>query len=764
MNKISSIAQSGRSGKAIADRPTDDLVMALAAPKGLNLGRKSNLQDAPENQAPAKDGIVLGELATGDHSIDLGTESASSLPALFDTPAESFATLAQAPAATATPDGRPAAVFFESASATQIGAVALGVIAVAAAASGGGSSGGGSSSPKVVPAPTVSVADTTGVITVTLGGDSASAKLFDGTTDITSRFTSAKSGQVVTFTPVGQFDGTKLSITAKAADSAGLSSSNSAPIEYRFDNVPPAAPTVTAAVATGVITVELKTTSDAKTAKLFAGSTDVTGKFTSVSSGSTVTYTPIAGQTDIDTPSLTATVADLANNVSAASTAITYKTDLVPPAPPTVTTVGATGVITVELAATSDATTAKLFAGGADVTSNFTAVVSGSKITYTPIAGKVELTSQALTATAADAAKNVSAASAAVTYTFDNAIDINASNASTLALMTAAGADYQFTFAEGTYAASLDGFGLGDKLVFVGELVAPEVSIVNTSSADGKVALIASYPSFKAVDLNLTGLNPASDAKILGVDSFKTEFGNASLSTVSGTSPQPTTSVTIDAATSANEFDAAGANVAYKISEGTYSSVIKGFGVGDSIKFSGQDDADLTLVNAFGTDGLVKITGNFGAKVVDLTVAGLTPAQDGGILGVNSFKSVFGSVSLTTEAVAPSSAKSESISASNASGEFSAAGGDVAYSLGEGTYKTSISGFGLGDSLSFFPSKVASLTVVNTSGTDGVVLITGEVGGQVVDVTLTALLSTLDQQVLGVNSFNLAFGTGSLIA
>jgi hypothetical protein len=66
--------------------------------------------------------------------------------------------------------------------------------------------------------------------------------------------------------------------------------------------------------------------------------------------------------------------------------------------------------------------------------------------------------------------------------------------------------------------------------------------------------------------------------------------------------------------------------------------------------------------------------------------------------------------------------------------------------------------------LSFFGSKVANLNVVNTSGTDGVVLITGEVGGQVVDVTLTSLALALDQQVFGVSSFNSIFGAGSLIA
>jgi len=1128
MNKISSIALNGRGGKAIADRPNDDLVMALTASKGPSLGRKSSPQDARENQASAKDDVVLGELASGDQAIDLSMESASSLPALFDAPAESFATLAQAPASTMTSSGSASSGFFGTASATQIGLVALGVVAVGAAASSSGSD-----SPKVVPAPTVATG-AAGVISVTLGGDATTAKLFQGTTDITSKFTSAKVGQVITFTPVaGQIELTAQPITAKAADAAGLSSGDSTSVSYTFDNIAPSAPTVTASAATGVITVTLAATSDAAATKLLAGSTDITSKFTSAVSGLTVTFTPVKGQVEFSAQSVTATAADAAKNVSAASAAVTYSFDNVAPAAPTVTAATATGVITVALAATSDAATTKLFAGSADVTSNFTSAVSGSTVTFTPIAGKVELAAQSVTATASDAAKNVSAASAAVTYSFDNvapaaptvtaaaatgvitvalaatsdaaatkllagatditskfnsavsgstvtftpvkgqveftaqavtataadaaknvsaastavtysfdnvppaaptiaagatpgtlsitsaadvatlnvlangvdasdkfssqevsstvdllvpkaltfdgksqsitvvaldkagnasaasgaltytfdnippaaapttfradsktgvitmdvgadattaklfagaaditsnfsskatgtaltftplagkveyaaqeidakasdaagnlstastkltytfdnvappapssvvpnstngnvtvsigtigqpvagtvkvlsgttditgkyvadatvagavtfvpvagqvvlsnqtltatvadvagnvslasnasatytfanAIDISANNASTA--FKAAGANYQFTLAEGTYAASLDGFDLGDKLVFSGALVAPSVTFVNTSSADGKVVLTAASGS-NIVDLTLTGLAPAADAQILGASSFKTAFGDSSIATVSAIAAAPTTSVTIGAANSTTAFDAASANFAYTISEGTYASAIKGFGFGDSIKFSGQAEAELTVVNASGTDGSVVITGTFGSQVVDLSLTGLTPAQDGAILGVTSFNSLFGTGSLGTQSLAQTSAQSVAVSSSNASTAFNAAGGSFAYGVGEGTYKTSISGFGAGDSLSFFGSKVANLNLVNTSGTDGVVLITGEVGGQVVDVTLTSLAVALDGQVLGVNSFNSVFGAGSLIA
>jgi len=105
------------------------------------------------------------------------------------------------------------------------------------------------------------------------------------------------------------------------------------------------------------------------------------------------------------------------------------------------------------------------------------------------------------------------------------------------------------------------------------------------------------------------------------------------------------------------------------------------------------------------------------------------------------------------------------ISASNAASGFGAAGGDFSFNVGEGNYNTAISGFGLGDSLSFFGSKVASLTVLNNNFSDGVVVLTGSsVDGSVVGVTLTGISVALDGQVLGVSSFNSAFGAGSLVA
>jgi hypothetical protein len=183
-----------------------------------------------------------------------------------------------------------------------------------------------------VAAPTLTAAAATGVISATVGADATTAKLFAGTTDITSNFTTAKVGSVVTFTPkAGQIEYVAQALTAKAADAAGNLSPTSTALTYSFDNVPPAAPTVAAGTA-GAIVVSLLATSVATTTKLFAGTTDITSKFSSTVSGSTVTYTPKAGSVEYNAQAITASAADAAGNRSASSTALAYTFDNTPPA------------------------------------------------------------------------------------------------------------------------------------------------------------------------------------------------------------------------------------------------------------------------------------------------------------------------------------------------------------------------------------------------------------------------------------------------
>jgi len=611
----------------------------------------------------------------------------------------------------------------------------------------------------------VLAAGAAGAISVTIGSDATTAKLFDGATDIGFAFTATKVGSVVTFTPnAASVEVVNLPVTAKAADAAGNLSAASSVLTYTFDNIAPAAaPTAVVNAATGAVAVTIGT--DATTASLYAGSTDISAKFISAKVGSVVTFTPVAGQVEFSAQVLTAKASDASGNLSPASTAANYSFDNVaPPAPTSVTGNSTNGVVTVNFGTSSGqvASTVKLFAGTTDISAKYVAdtTVAGV-VTYTPIAGQVELSAQTLNATVADASGNVSAsATAAAAYTFDNAIDITSANVS-VAAYSAAGANYAYTVNEGTYALSIAGFGAGDQIAFKGTST-PAVSIVNTSGTDGAMAITASYGS-NVVDVNLTGVAPVSDAQVLGLTSFNTVFGAGSLTGASTATTGQSTATTISSTNSTTVFDASASNVAYTISEGTYAATITKFAAGDSINFSGVAAASLSVVNSSAADGSIVITGNFGSNVVDLTLTGLSAAQDSAILGQTSFNNLFGSAALGSTATGPSGS-AVAVSASNASAGFTASSGNFAYAIAEGTYSTTITGFGPGDSLSFFGSNTASLSVTNTSGSDGVVSITGVFNGQAVDVTLSGLSTVLDSQVIGVNSFNNAFGASSIIA
>jgi len=770
MKKLPSIQAPDRAVEAVAYYPVSASEKALNPSKELRGGRK--LGQARDSEA-VNSGIepeTIGAIGVSYDEVAavLGAETASNLPELFDAPAENFTMLAQAPAAVAgsvLSDGGSMAGMLGGASATTVGAVALGVLAVGAAASSGGGSGGGSSAAKPVAAPTtVAVNAASGAIAVTIGSDATAAKLFAGTTDITAKFTAVTVGSVVTFTPAaGKVEYVGQAITAKAVDAAGTLSVDSSSVSYTFDNVAPVAPTL-ALGAAGVIAVTIA--ADASSAKIFDATGEISTKFSSAKVGSVVTFTPLAGQVEYAAGSVTAKAIDAAGNASVVSTAQAYIFDNVaPPAPSSVVGDSTNGVVSVAFGTLNGqvASSVRLFAGSTDISSKYVADTSvAGKATFTPIAGQVELTAQTLKATVADASGNVSVlGSSASAYSFDNAIDVTASNV-LAAGYSAAGANYSYTVNEGTYPLSITGFGAGDLISFKGTS-APAVSIVNTSGSDGIIAITAAYGS-NVVDMTLTGVAPASDAKISGVITFNGEFGAGSLTGAAAPASGGSSTVTVSLANSSTAFDAAGSNVAYTISEGSYKATIDHFSAGDSIKFSGANAAALSVVNSTSSDGSVVITGNFGSNVVDLTLTGLTAPQDGAITGVNTFNNLFGTGSLASSSTGPVSATSVSVSASNGAAGFNASGGNFAYSIAEGNYATTITGFGPGDSLSFFGSKTGALSVVNTSGSDGTLLITGSVDGQAVDITLSGLSIALDGAVFSANSFNNAFGAGSLIA
>jgi predicted GIY-YIG superfamily endonuclease len=285
---------------------------------------------------------------------------------------------------------------------------------------------------KAPAAPSLSAASGAGALAgqlvVAVASDVASVKLFNGVgSDVTALFAQSRSGQTVTLTPVaGQVELSAASLTAKASDAAGNVSPASGALTYTFDNKPPVAPSLSLASGAGVVAGQLVVAGapDVASVKLFDGdTTDVTALFTQSRSGQTVTLTPVAGPVELNAVALTAKASDAAGNVSPASSALTYTFDNKAPVAPSLSAASGAGAVAGQLvvAVTPDVPSVQLFTGGgSDVTAPFTPLRSGQTVTLTPVAGQVELSAVTLTAKASDAAGNVSPASSALTYTFDN--------------------------------------------------------------------------------------------------------------------------------------------------------------------------------------------------------------------------------------------------------------------------------------------------------------------------------------------------------
>jgi len=391
-------------------------------------------------------------------------------------------------------------------------------------------------------------------------------------------------------------------------------------------------------------------------------------------------------------------------------------------------------------------------------------------VTFVPVAGKVGYTNQALTATVADAAGNVSLASSpSAPYTFLNSINVTKDSASKAPSsgIPAANANYLFTVdTSTTYGATVTGFGVGDLIAFKGDS-APAPNFKNAVLTDNRVTISATA-GLNVVEFTLTDLPNGADQQIFGVQDFIRVFGPNSLSFTSNTIAGPSSALTISKANSSGPagqgHDAADSNVAYTISEETFESTIANFARGDSIAFVSKGAAaSLNFANNDLSDGSVVIRGTFGSgEIAQLTVK-VPPTLDAQIFGKDDFVNLFGSGSLASVGQAGSKAVDVTPNFKGDPGGFDASTGDFAYNIGTGEYKTTINGFGSGDSLSFFGSKVATLGIKNTNFTDGVVLVTGLLDGQLVEVTL-GVGTNLDNKLFGVNAFNETFGAGSLIA
>ena len=112
-----------------------------------------------------------------------------------------------------------------------------------------------------------------------------------------------------------------------------------------------------------------------------------------------------------------------------------------------------------------------------------------------------------------------------------------------------------------------------------------------------------------------------------------------------------------------------------------------------------------------------------------------------------------------TDVIAPATPVLVSISSTNVSATATSAADT--FNIAAGSYDATITGFGVSDKLVFAAG--ASKGIINSSATDGNLTITANLNSQLVTIQLTGISPALDGLIGDVNSFNAAFGTGSLV-
>jgi len=228
--------------------------------------------------------------------------------------------------------------------------------------------------------------------------------------------------------------------------------------------------------------------------------------------------------------------------------------------------------------------------------------------------------------------------------------------------------------------------------------------------------------------------------------------------------------VAVNATTAAaGELDAAGDDFIFDVESDDYTQEIVNFTAGDVLNF--PEDNDPTVVNTDFTDGIVDVQYAADGKVTIIQLTGLDAAIDEQLLGIESFDDVFGEGTITSGTIVvgddddddDTPEDTETVDADTAAeGALSAADADVTFEIAGGdTYTQEITDFAAGDVLDFPEDN--DPTVVNTDFTDGIVDVQYAFGGNVVTIQLTGLDAAIDQQLLGVQSFDDVFGEGTII-
>ncbi len=100
----------------------------------------------------------------------------------------------------------------------------------------------------------------------------------------------------------------------------------------------------------------------------------------------------------------------------------------------------------------------------------------------------------------------------------------------------------------------------------------------------------------------------------------------------------------------------------------------------------------------------------------------------------------------------------------NEAGSHNVGDGDYTVTFEAGKYDVTLENFGPGDKIDLPDDFFATATIQNLSGDDGQIVVQGNTtAGDVITITLTGVPTEQDGAVFSVDTFNAAFGEGSLV-
>jgi hypothetical protein len=191
-------------------------------------------------------------------------------------------------------------------------------------------------------------------------------------------------------------------------------------------------------------------------------------------------------------------------------------------------------------------------------------------------------------------------------------------------------------------AATIANFGTNDQLNF-GTTSLSDISFDEGTAGDGSMTLVVINDS-STIELTLTGVAASFDKVGQTVDSFKALFGANSIVS-GGTTPIPTTS-TINVSSTSTTPTLTSAADTVVFAAGNYDVTLSGFAVGDKIDLPTTFLMTLNLSNTSATDGTLVLQADDGTNVINITLTGISNANDASIYSIDAFKTVFGTTSL----------------------------------------------------------------------------------------------------------------------